>query len=145
MLLGQYKLSLDDDNELVLPEAFQELFEDGAYVTRGFEQNLLLMNEKEFQELYKRVAGLNLADPVARLLHRLILGNATKIEISASGRICLPEDLLSIAGLEKEIVLVGQGDYCEAWAPANWEKQTTILLDTAANSARFAQLDLAFC
>ncbi len=145
MLLGQYKLLLDDDHQLVLPEAFKGLFEDGAYVTRGFEQNLLLMSVNEFQAIYERVAGLNLADPLARLLHRLILGNATKIEVSASGRVCLPQDLLSFAGLEKEIVLVGQGEYCEAWAPVNWEKQTTILLDTAANSARFAQLDLALC
>ena len=42
-------------------------FEDGAYVTRGFEQNLLIMSEREFQEIYKRVAGLNIADPLARL------------------------------------------------------------------------------
>ena len=143
MLLGQVRLFLDDDHQLVLPEAFREQFTDGAYVTRGFEQNLLIMSVREFQEIYKRVAGLNIADPLARLLHRLILGNATKIEAGTSGRISLPQDLLSFAGLEKEIVLVGQGDYCEAWAPANWDKQTTILLDTAANSARFAQLDLA--
>ena len=74
-----FDLFLDDDHQLVLPEAFRELFEDGAYVTRGFEQNLLLMSEKEFQEIYTRVAGLNIADPLARLLHRLILGNAAKL------------------------------------------------------------------
>jgi len=145
MLLGQYRLFLDDDHQLVLPDAFRKQFEDGAYVTRGFEQNLLIISEREFQEIYKRVAGLNIADPLARLLHRLILGNASKLEPSASGRICLPQDLLSFAGLEKDIVLVGQGDYCEAWAPEYWDKQTTILLDAAANSARFAQLDLALC
>jgi MraZ protein len=143
MLLGQYRLILDDDHQLVLPEAFRESFEHGAYLTRGFEQNLMIMSEKEFQEIYQRVAGLNITDPLARLLHRLILGNATKLEISASGRVSLPQDLLAFAGLEKEIVLVGQGDYCEAWAPVNWDKQTSILLDGAANSARFAQLDLA--
>ena len=143
MLLGQYRLFLDDDRQVVLPEAFRKQFEDGAYVTRGFEQNLLIMSEREFQEIYKRVAGLNIADPLARLLHRLILGSASKLEPGASGRISLPQDLLSFAGLEKEIVLVGLGDYCEAWAPANWDNQTALLLDTAANSARFAQLNLA--
>jgi MraZ protein len=145
MLIGQYRLFLDGDHQLVLPEPFRELFGQGAYVTRGFEQNLLIMSEREFQEIYQRVAGLNIADPLARLLHRLILGNASKLDISASGRMHLPQDLLSFAGLEKDIVLVGQGDYCEAWAPASWDKQTIILLDTVANSARFAQLDLGYC
>jgi MraZ protein len=145
MLIGQYRLFLDGDHQLVLPEPFRELFGQGAYVTRGFEQNLLIMSEREFQEIYQRVAGLNIADPLARLLHRLILGNASKLDISASGRMHLPQDLLSFAGLEKDIVLVGQGDYCEAWAPASWDKQTIILLDTVANPARFAQLDLGYC
>ena len=143
MLLGQYRLFLNDDQQLVLPEAFRASFQDGAYATCGFEHNLLVMSEKEFQDIYQRVAGLNIADPLARLLHRLILGNAARLEISKDGHLRLPPDLLAFAGLQKELVLVGQGDYCEAWAPANWEKQTTILLDSAANSARFAQLDLA--
>ena len=143
MLLGQYQLFLDGDYQMVLPEPFRELFDQGAYVTRGFEQNLLIMGEKEFQEIYGRVAGLNIADPVARLLHRLILGNASKLDITASGRIRFPQDLSLFAGLEKDIILVGQGGYCEVWSPSSWDKQTAILLDTAANSARFAQLDLA--
>jgi DNA-binding transcriptional regulator/RsmH inhibitor MraZ len=50
---------------------------------------------------------------------------------------------MTFAGLEKEIILVGQGDYFEVWAPAQWEKQSAILLDTAANTGRFAHLDLA--
>lgn len=143
MLLGQYRLFLDDDHQLVLPDAFRKSFEEGAYVTRGFEQNLLIMSEWEFQEIYKRVAGLNIADPLARLLHRLILGNAARLDLKANGHMRIPQELLSFAGVEKEIVLVGQGDYCEAWAPANWDKQGIVLLDTVANSARFAQLDLA--
>ena len=145
MLLGQVRLFLSDDHQVVLPEAFRELFEQGVYITRGFEENLLIMSEREFQELYQRVAGLNMADPLARLLHRLILGNACKVAISANGQLRFPQDLLSLAGLEIERVLVGQGEYCEAWTPAAWDKQAIVLLDTAANSARFAQLDLAFC
>ncbi len=65
--------------------------------------------------------------------------------MNESGHVLLPQDLMAFAGLEKEIILVGQGDYCEAWAPAHWEKQSIILLDTVANAERFAQLDLALC
>jgi MraZ protein len=143
MFLGQYQLFLDEDGHLVIPKPFRELFADGAYVTRGFEQNLLIMSEREFQEIYKRVAALNIADPLARLLLRLILGNASRLDISESGHVLLPQDLMSFAGLEKDVILVGQGEYCEAWAPTYWEQQAIILLDTVANAERFAQLDLA--
>jgi len=144
MLLGQYRLFLDDRGQLVLPEAFRQQLQEGAYVTCGFERNLLIMKEEEFQSIYQKVAGLNLADPLARLMQRLLLGNASRLAAGPDGRVRLPHELLALVGLEKEIVLVGQGEYCEAWAPAEWEKQVLSLRDVAANSARFAQLDLAF-
>ena len=142
MYLGQFHLYLDKDYRMVVPAGFRELFTQGAYVTRGFEQNLLVMSEQDFQERYKQVAALNITDPDARLLQRLLLGNAVRLEINASGQILLPPELLAFAGLEKEIILVGQGDYFEVWAPAQWEKQSAILLDIAANTGRFAHLDL---
>jgi MraZ protein len=143
MFLGQYQLILNNDRSLLIPVPFRELLANGAYITRGFEQNLIIMSDKVFQEIYKRVVALNLTDPLARLLLRLILGNASKLEMNESGRMLIPQNLASFAGLEKDIVLVGQGDYFEVWAPAPWEKQSTKLLDADANTERFAQLDLA--
>jgi len=143
MYLGQYHLDLDKDYRMVVPAGFRELFAQGAYVTRGFEQNLLVISEQDFQERYKQVAALNITDPDARLLQRLLLGNAVRIETNASGQVLLPLELMAFAGLEKEIILVGQGDYFEVWAPAQWEKQSAILLDTATNTGRFAHLDLS--
>jgi MraZ protein len=143
MFLGQYQLSIEDDLRLTIPTAFRELFSEGAYITRGFEQNLLVMSEKEFQVVYKKISALNITDPLARLLVRLILGNASRLEMSESGHVLIPQELMKVANLEKSVILVGQGDYCEAWAPADWDKQSIILLDTVANSIRFASLDLA--
>jgi len=142
MYLGQHQLFLENDLRLVIPEPFRELFADGAYVTRGFEQNLLIMSDKVFQELYKRVLALNIADPHARLLLRLIFGNASKLEISSSGQVLIPEELRSFTGVEKKLVMIGQGNYLEVWSPADWEKQSSIMLDTEANAEQFAHLDL---
>ena len=142
MFLGQYLLSMGDDRSVLLPGAFQELLAQGAYITRGFEQNLLIMSETEFQAASQKVAALNLADPTVRLLNRLILAHASPLDLDGNGRFILPAELVEFSGLQKEIILVGQGDYIEVWSPAEWEKQTRLLADVAANSARFAQLDL---
>jgi MraZ protein len=142
MFLGKYQFFINDDHSLVIPPAFRPLLAQGIYITRGFEQNLMIMSEKVFQERYQQVASLNMADPLVRLLNRLILGNACSLEVGEDGHLVIPPDLASFAGLEKEIVLVGQGDYVEAWSPSNWEKQSSLLQDVEANSQRFAQLDL---
>ncbi len=143
MFIGKYQLFMDAERGLVIPPEFRELLAEGVYITRGFEQNLLFMSAKVFQEKCNRAASLNIADPSVRLLLRLILANASKLDLNASGRVSIPPELTSFAGLEKEIILIGQGDYIEAWAPTGWEKQSSILMDFDANSKRFAQLDLA--
>ena len=142
MFLGEYRLSLNDDRSLVIPKPFNELFPDGAYITRGFEQNLLIMSTRTFEAIYARVSGSNIADPVARLLRRLMLGNACKLEADQAGNVPVPQALLSFASLEKEIVLVGQGDYFEIWAPDLWKEQEVIVNDAETNAQRFAALDL---
>jgi MraZ protein len=143
MFLGQHAHSLDDDHYLTVPAAFREAMTGGAYVTQGFERNLVILTEKAFQELYQRVVAMNIANPLARLLLRMILGSATRLESDQAGRILLPESLVMFAGLEKKVVLVGQGDYFEIWAPGLWDKQSSDLHDTQANTERFAVLDLA--
>jgi MraZ protein len=143
MFLGQHRTNLDENRRLALPASFRELLADGAFVTRGFDEDLVIMSEAVFEELSQRVAGLNMADPLARLLLRLILGNASRLEMNETGQVTLPQDLARVTGLDGEIVLVGSGDYFEVWAPAKWEGQISTLLDTSANAGRFAGLDLA--
>ncbi len=142
MLLGQYQCSLDDKRNVVVPPAFREFFALGVYITRGFEQDLLVMSEAVFQERCAQVASLNLADPNVRLLNRLILANACKLELGPAGSVEIPAELAEFAALDKEIVFIGQGDYVEAWSPESWQKQTSLLLDFQANSGRFASLSL---
>jgi transcriptional regulator MraZ len=143
MYLGQKHLFVENDRQVKIPDQIRPMLVDGAYITRGFENDLIMMSDQVFQEIYKRVVALNLADPLARLLLRLLLGHASRIGLSNSEHVQIPEDLSSFAGLEKEIIMVGQGDYVELWSPANWEKQTAILLDTEANAERFSHLNLA--
>ena len=45
-----------------------------------------------------------------------------------------------INGLDKEIILVGQGDYFEVWDENLWQEQESETRDANANSDRFANL-----
>jgi len=143
MILGQYRLVMEKDGAIIIPGPLRELFSDGAYITCGFEQNLFIMSDRTFREKYQRFSGLNIADPDARLLLRLILGNASRLDMDSAGSVFIPQALIPFANLEKEVILVGQGDYIEAWSPERWNKQTLTLMDAEANTGRYAHLDLA--
>jgi len=87
---------------------------------------------------------MNLADPTARLLRRLILSNAYPIEADKVGRILVPQNLRAFLGIENgELIVAGQGEYFEVWTPTLWNEQMTELQNTEANNARFSTLDLS--
>jgi len=142
MFLGQHQTSFEADNRLAVPARFRDLLAQGAYITQGFDRNLLVLSADAFQTIYARFTALNIADPLARLLLRMILGSATELEIDASGHMLVPPKLREFAGLGADAILVGQGEYIEVWTPGAWQQQELRLQDAEANAGRFAGLEL---
>ena len=143
MFLGQYQHNLDDKGRLMIPSRFRELLVGGAFITQGFDKCLMVMTDAYFKQVYDRINAMNLADPTARLLRRLILATAYQVEVDKVGRILVPGNLRQFVGLESDAIVAGQGEYFEVWAPAEWEKQVSQINDTEANTQRFATLDLS--
>lgn len=141
MLLGLYSSILEDKNQLVLPDGFKEEYKDGIYITRGFDRNIMALTLSAFESIYERVMSLNLADPVVRLLLRMVLGNAYRAEITPDWKIDISDTLKEAADLEREVILVGQGDFVELWSPDNWSKQEDKLINIEAN--QFSALNIA--
>jgi MraZ protein len=144
MFLGHFQHNLDDKGRLMIPARFRELLEGGAFITQGFDKCLMVMTESYFKQVYERIESMNLADPTARLLRRLILSNAYPVEVDKVGRILMPQNLRAFLGVENgELVVAGQGEYFEVWTPALWKDQMDQLQDTDANNQRFSALDLS--
>jgi len=144
MFLGQFQHNLDDKGRLMIPARFRELLEGGAYITQGFDKCLMVLTEDYFKQVYERIEAMNLADPTARLLRRLILSNAYPVEVDKVGRILVPQNLRAFLGIENgELTVAGQGEYFEVWTPALWNEQMAELQKTEANNARFSTLDLS--
>jgi MraZ protein len=143
MFLGQYQHTLDDKGRLMIPARFRELLVGGAYITQGFDRCLMVMTTGYFEEVYRRINSMNLADPTARMLRRLILANAYPVEADKVGRVLVPNNLRQVISLEGEAIVAGQGDYFEVWTPALWKEQEAQLLDVDTNNQRFSALDLS--
>ena len=144
MFLGKYPCALDGENRLSIPTAIRGPLTGAAYITQGFERNLLVLTAAAFHEIYQRVKSLNMADPLARLLLRMILGTANESAgMDDESRISLPLELRKFAGLGERVLLIGQGDYLEIWSPESWSQQEALLGDVEANAARFSMLTVS--
>ena len=143
MFLGKYSTTVDLKNRFSVPTAFRAQLSGGSYMTQGFDRNLQVLTANAFQEIYRRVTSFNIADPLARLLLRLILGTATELGVDKNNHLMIPDNLKEFANLHEDIFLIGQGDYFEIWAPDLWSKQESQLRDAETNSARFSLLTVA--
>ena len=143
MFLGQFQHNLDDKGRLMIPARFRELLAAGAFITQGFDKCLMVMTDVYFKQVYDRISAMNLADPMARLLRRLILSNAYPVEADKVGRILIPQNLRQVIMLESEAIVAGQGEYFEVWTPDAWNEQMAQLQDLETNDQRFAMLDLS--
>jgi MraZ protein len=144
MFLGQYQHNLDDKGRLMIPARYRDLLAAGAFITQGFDRCLMVMTDAYFQDVYARINSMNMADPAARMLRRLILSNAYAVDVDRVGRILVPQNLREFLGIGSgELVVAGQGEYFEVWTPAEWQAQMERLQDVEANEQRFATLDFS--
>ena len=140
MFLGKFSRTLDSESRFSLPSGFREQLAGRAYLTQGFDRNLQILTSGAFEQVYQTVMNLNIANPLARLLLRLILGTAHETSVDENGHIVIPTELRQFADLQKDIFLIGQGEYFEIWSPDLWNQQETQLRDAEANSSRFSAL-----
>lgn len=143
MFLGKYHTTIDSHNRLAPPPRHDGLFSEVAFLTQGFDKNLMMLTDEAFRGILAHIKTLNIADPITRLLLRLFLGNTVEIQTEKNGQLSIPNNLKDFAGLIDEVLLVGQGDYLEIWSPESWRKQEQRIQDAESNANRFSVLNIA--
>ena len=122
---GEYKLFIGteiakaNNQKFQLPARYLAEGGNGWVLTLGFEKNMLLVPSESFFALEASLRSMNILNPAARLLQRLLVGNANLVVANANGEIELP----ALANFGDEVVLVGQGMYLEVWSANAWAEQ----------------------
>jgi MraZ protein len=126
MFRGITSVTLDAKGRTALPTRMRETF---AGVSGGQlvvtidtrERCLLLYPLPLWEEVQRKLESLPNVNPRSRTLQRLLIGHATDLEPDGNGRVLLPQKLRDYAGLDKRLVLVGQGNKVEIWSESRWE------------------------
>lgn len=117
--LGEYDATVDAKGRFLLPAGITKQLPEAAanqfVINRGFEACLTLYPLQSWQPIFKTISTLNDFDPKVREFRRIFLNGATQVELDSAKRILLPKNLLSHAGIEKEITVVSAVDKIEIW------------------------------
>jgi MraZ protein len=84
---------------------------------------LLIYPAPDWEPIQQRLMALSSFNARTRDLQRLLVGNASDVELDGAGRILVPGPLRKFAGLERDVALVGQGARFELWDEGKWAAQ----------------------
>ena len=84
---------------------------------------LLIYPFPDWEEIERKLVRLPSLNKQARRLQRLMVGYATELDLDGHGRILLPKELREFAGLDRQAVLIGQGNKFELWDELRWNEK----------------------
>ena len=124
MLRGLNELTIDAKGRLAIPTRYRQELTDSCggqlVVTVDRDHCLLVYPFPEWEIVEKKIVKLPALNSRTRQLQRLLVGHATEVEMDASGRVLVPPPLRDYAGLDKKVVLLGQGNKFELWDAQRW-------------------------
>lgn len=126
--IGKHDLRIDDKGRVTMPSRFKAILRehfpndgDQVVVRLWLDQNLTVEPLSEYAKVAERYAAYDDLDEGARRLKEMVTGLATIEKIDAGGRIRLPADLRELAGLDREVTLVGGGRSFTIWDRETWK------------------------
>ena len=130
---GIHDHSLDAKNRLTVPARFRAQLAGPIVLSKGFERCLQVIPDAVYERIAESaLSGVNPLSPEARDLNRHLYGNTLPTELDSAGRIMLPGPFLAYAGITKDAVLVGSGQWLEIWDRGTWQDYDTGLIERAA-------------
>ena len=127
MFRGASKVTLDAKGRLAIPSRFREHLStraDGRLVATVDRAGcLLIYPQPEWEDFARRLNALPSMKPQVREFQRVVLGNATDLEMDGQSRVLISRALREYAELDKQAMLVGQGKKFELWDEERWSQR----------------------
>ncbi len=123
---NSYKFTLDHKNRVKFPAKLRKYNESTSFdqfiITRGLEGCLFVYPLDEWQRIEEKLKSLSYTQSNNRLFMRMMLYQAIDVVLDKQGRIMLPQNLLEIAKIQKEVLILGALDHIEIWEPKIFEE-----------------------
>lgn len=119
---GQSNHSLDSKGRLIIPSRLRDGLGSSFVLCKGMDKNIYAYPAVEWEKFSDKLNALPLSDKDARKFKRFFQGSACDCELDGNSRIVIPQALREWAGIDKEVVMVGNGAVAEIWNVDRWNE-----------------------
>ena len=124
--LGTYEVSLDSKNRFSFPAEYRTVLADkNLIISKGMDGCLYVFTEERYNAFYQMqlAARPGIEKRATRKLKRMLTSSAVRKMIDNQGRLLLPNNLMQMAEIDRELVVVGAGDRIELWNKSRWKEE----------------------
>ena len=122
-LVGNFQHALDDKNRIRLPAKHREVLGNNYILMPGLNGCIFVYPADQEQKLLQIIQDLDAFDPERAEWIRSIAEFSATAEADSQGRFMLPQDLLEIAGITKNVRIVGAISKVEIWSEEAYTKR----------------------
>ena len=122
MFMGEFRHSIDAKGRLTIPSKIRNQCQGSIFVARGFDGCLAFYTKEEWEPFCQKLLALPSNKKEVRKAIRSTISSASECEFDKLGRINIPTNLRTLAGLEKECVIIGAGNHGEIWSQEKWDQ-----------------------
>lgn len=122
-LLGNFQHQLDDKNRIRLPAKFRADLGDKYILMPGTGGCIYVYKADETQKILSALNDMQSMDPVKEEWIRSIVSEGCAVEADGQGRFVLPSNLQQIAGIVKDVRVVGSISKAELWSEERWQQR----------------------
>jgi len=123
---GHANTVIDEKGRIIVPAKFRRHILPEASgilnVTLGRDNCIWLFPSYEWTKVLKTVQTTNPYTTDEVSMRRQLLYYADELTLDSQHRVLIPQDLLKLVGIRKEIMLLGQIERIELWDPAEYDK-----------------------
>ncbi len=127
MLIGEYKSRVGEKKRVSLPKKFRDELGENLILTRGYENALIIVNEKLWRKVATEVIDGSFINKDIRDTSRFLVGGAKEINLDEQGRFVIADTLLEYANIKKDIVFIGLINWVEIWDKDRWQERVQYL------------------
>ena len=128
LFTGEYEHTIDTKQRLAIPAEVRGQLEAEnhssiLYLAPGFNGTLWLWPQETFEHMTSAAEATLLPGEEMMQFEELIFPQSRRLEIDGSGRVRIPQDMLTEFGLGETVVILGMKDHMELRDPAEWKQQ----------------------
>ncbi len=121
MFIGEYRHTLDSKGRLSFPVKLRDKLGAEFVMCRSYERCVMIYPKDAWEDFAAKFENLHVVED--RQIPRYFFSSGEWASLDSQGRVVIPQRFRTFAGIDKNVVIIGNNKHLELWDEAAWDAE----------------------